>query len=124
MLISLVIPVYNEAESLTALHSEIAEVADREQLTLEIIFVDDGSRDGSWPLIVGLAKQHPEVRGLRLRRNFGKAAALSAGFRTARGDIVLTLDADLQDDPAEVPRFLAHLANGQETSGDRQTGPL
>jgi dolichol-phosphate mannosyltransferase len=123
-MLSLVIPVYNEEESLSALHEEIAAVAQREGLEVEVLFIDDGSRDGSWALITALAQQHPNVRGLRFRRNFGKAAALSAGFRAARGEIVLTLDADLQDDPAEIPRFLAALAQGQESSGQMRTGPL
>jgi glycosyltransferase involved in cell wall biosynthesis len=109
--ISLVIPVYNEQDSLATLLSEIEAAARRANLELEVIFVDDGSRDGSWPTITDLALKHPWVHGIRFRRNFGKAAALSAGFQAARGDIILTLDADLQDDPAEIPRFLAALAD-------------
>jgi dolichol-phosphate mannosyltransferase len=123
-MLSLVIPVYNEEESLLPLHDEIVVVVQREGLELEIIFIDDGSRDGSWDIISDLAKRHPNVHGLRFRRNFGKAAALSAGFRAAHGEVVLTLDADLQDDPAEIPRFLATLAHGQETSGQKRLGPL
>jgi glycosyltransferase involved in cell wall biosynthesis len=123
-MLSLVIPVYNEEESLVPLHAEIVAVAQRESLDVEIVFVDDGSRDKSWDIIRDLAARHPNIHGIRFRRNFGKAAALSAGFRKARGDIVLTLDADLQDDPAEIPRFLATLANGQETSGQKRAGPL
>jgi glycosyltransferase involved in cell wall biosynthesis len=109
VVISVVVPVYNECDSLPMLHAEIAGVARVAQLDLEIIFVDDGSTDGSWQIIADLARDHAEVRGLRFRRNFGKAAALSAGFRTAHGDIIFTLDADLQDDPTEIPRFLALL---------------
>jgi glycosyltransferase involved in cell wall biosynthesis len=112
--ISIVIPVYNESDSLLALHAEIAGVARAAQLDLEVLFVDDGSRDGSWQLIAELARVHGQVHGIRFRRNFGKAAALSAGFRAARGDVILTLDADLQDDPAEIPRFLAMLDEGKE----------
>src|SRR5262245_37091777 len=123
-MISLVIPVYNEEESLAPLHEEIAAMATKEVLQVEVIFIDDGSRDGSWRLIQDLARQYANVRGIRFRRNFGKAAALSAGFHAARGDIILTLDADLQDDPAEVPRFLATLAQGEETSGQKRSGPL
>jgi glycosyltransferase involved in cell wall biosynthesis len=114
VVISVVIPVFNERDSLPALHAEIVGVARSARLDLEIFFVDDGSRDGSWQIIVELARQHAEVQGIRFRRNFGKAAALSAGFRAARGDIILTLDADLQDDPAEIPRFLAMLDEGKE----------
>ena len=123
-MISLVIPVYNEAESLGLLYEEITAIAAQEDLAVEVIFVDDGSRDGSWALVSELGRQNDNVRGIRLRRNFGKAAALSAGFRAARGDIILTLDADLQDDPAEIPHFLAALAVGEETSGHKRTGPL
>ena len=123
-MISLVIPVYNEEESLAPLHEEIAAMATKEVLQVEVIFIDDGSRDGSWRLIQDLARQYANVRGIRFRRNFGKAAALSAGFHAARGDIILTLDADLQDDPAEVPRFLATLAQGEETSDQKRSGPL
>ena len=123
-MISLVIPVFNEEESLTLLYEEIMAIAAQEDLAVEVIFIDDGSKDGSWTLIGELARHNDNVRGIRFRRNFGKAAALSAGFRGARGDIILTLDADLQDDPAELPRFLAALALGEETSGHKRTGPL
>jgi glycosyltransferase involved in cell wall biosynthesis len=109
--ISVVVPVYNENKSLPLLFEEIAEVARRENLDLEVVFVDDGSRDGSWAAIAGLARRDPRVHGLRFRRNFGKAAALAAGFHAARGDLILTLDADLQDNPKEVPRFLAALGD-------------
>jgi dolichol-phosphate mannosyltransferase len=111
-MISIVIPVYNEKESLALLYDEIAAVAKRAGLDLEVLFVDDGSRDGSWQVIAELARKHPAVHGIRFRRNFGKAAALSAGFLSAHGELILTLDADLQDDPAEIPRFLAALADG------------
>jgi len=110
--ISLVIPVLNERESLEPLYAEIAEVAATHRLPLEVVFIDDGSTDGSWDVIVQLAATHAEVRGLRFRRNFGKAAALAAGFKQARGGTVLTLDADLQDDPHEIPRFLDALRGG------------
>ena len=108
-MLSIVIPVFNEAESLEALHRELGEVAAAQGYELEIIFVDDGSRDGSWEVIRRLAAADPRVRGIRFRRNFGKAAALSAGFAEARGELVMTLDADLQDDPHEIPRFLAEM---------------
>ncbi len=111
-MISVVIPVFNEKESLLPLHAEIAEMGRKADLDLDILFVDDGSTDGSWEEIQGLARSDSRVQGLRFRRNFGKAAALSAGFRAGRGSRVITLDADLQDDPAEVPRFLESLERG------------
>ena len=111
-MISLVIPVYNEKESLAILHGEIVAIAAEAKLDLEVVFVDDGSRDGSWDAIAALATTDPGVRGIRFRRNFGKAAALLAGFRAARGDRIVTLDADLQDDPKEIPRFMEMLDDG------------
>jgi len=121
-MLSVVVPVYNERESLEALHGEIAEVAGVGKLDLEVLFVDDGSKDGSWDTIADLARKHANVRGLRFRRNFGKAAALSAGFHGACGEVVLTLDADLQDDPHEIPRFLAAL-NGEPVAGPLTQAP-
>lgn len=112
MLISAVIPVYNEADSLGELHGELAAVAREQGWEWDVIFVDDGSSDGSWHEIERLAAEQPGVRGIRFRRNFGKAAALSAGFQAARGEYVFTLDADLQDDPRETPKFLAKMGEG------------
>jgi len=109
-LISLVIPVYNEQESLRPLAAEIAAAV--QGLRTEIWFVDDGSTDASWTTVLELAQQNPSIRGLRFRRNFGKAAALQAGFERARGRIVLTLDADLQDDPKEILRFIEAIDGG------------
>ena len=106
-MISIVIPVHDEEESLAALHGELDAVfADGALGPVEFIFVDDGSRDGSWAVLTALARRDPRVRAIRFRRNFGKAAALTAAFQVARGDLVFTLDGDLQDDPAEIPRFL------------------
>ena len=116
-MISAVIPVFNEQESLVPLHAEIVETAKRAGLDLEVLFVDDGSTDGSWEVVAGLAADHPNVRGIRFRRNFGKAAALVAGFDAARGDVILTMDADLQDDPHEIPRFLEAMQNGVPVDG-------
>jgi glycosyltransferase involved in cell wall biosynthesis len=110
--ISIIIPVFNEKESLQPLHAELVTVMHQARLDLEILFIDDGSRDGSWEVIADMARRYESVRGLRFRRNFGKAAALSAGIRAARGDVILTLDADLQDDPAEIPRFVTALQQG------------
>lgn len=120
-LLSLVIPVFNEQESLARLVAEIDAVAKAlPEWRYEILFVDDGSTDGSWDRIRELAADD-RVRGLRFRRNFGKAAALAAGFVQARGEIVFTLDADLQDDPAEIPQFLAAIQAGKDVvSGFKQ----
>ena len=111
-LLSLVIPVFNEKDSLEPLIAEIAEVASTNRLRIEVIFVDDGSTDGSWATIERIAAADERVKAIRFRRNFGKAAALAAGFKRAAGQSVMTLDADLQDDPHEIPRFLAELRNG------------
>jgi dolichol-phosphate mannosyltransferase len=110
-MLSIVVPVYNEVESLEALYRELDEVASANGYDLDVVFVDDGSTDSSWDVIRRLAAEKPPVRGIRFRRNFGKAAALCAGFAQARGDLVMTLDADLQDDPHEIPRFLAEMEN-------------
>ena len=116
-MLSVVIPVFNEADSLAILHQELSEVAIAQGYELDVVFVDDGSTDGSWEVIRGLAAADPRVTGLRFRRNFGKAAALSAGFARARGELVMTLDADLQDDPHEIPRFLAEMEHHDVLSG-------
>ena len=121
-MLSVVIPVFNEEESLEELHRQLDEVATAEGYDLDIIFVDDGSRDRSWETIHRLASADPRVRGLKFRRNFGKAAALSVGFSQAHGEYVMTLDADLQDDPAEIPSFLAEIAKGHDVvSGWKKT---
>jgi glycosyltransferase involved in cell wall biosynthesis len=116
-LLTLVIPVLNERESLGPLHAEISEVAAKLDRPVEVVFIDDGSTDGSWAIILKLAEADPRVRGIRFRRNFGKAAALAAGFTAARGGAVVTLDADLQDDPHEIPRFLDALREKDVVSG-------
>lgn len=100
--ISLVIPLYNEAESLPELHSWISGVMQENGFSYEVIFIDDGSTDESWEVIKGL----PEVRGIRFRRNYGKSAALYEGFAAAEGEIVVTMDADLQDSPEEIPEMV------------------
>jgi glycosyltransferase involved in cell wall biosynthesis len=113
-MISIVIPVYNERESLAQLHAELLEVLRENDYSAEIIFVDDGSTDGSWRTIQELAEQDPQVQGIRLRRNFGKASALSAGFDASKGHWIFTMDADLQDDPHEIPRFLNQVSAGYD----------
>ena len=110
--VSVVLPVLDEVESLVVLHRELTEALQRLGRPYEVLFVDDGSRDGSFERIEKLRLEDPCVRGVQLRRNFGKAAALAVGFREARGDVIITMDADLQDDPAEVPKLLARLEDG------------
>lgn len=97
-----------------ALRQQIAQVAATQGLDIEVIFVDDGSTDGSWETEARLAAEEPNTRAIRFRRNFGKAAALAAGFEAARRPLVMTMDADLQDDPKEIPRFLAALDEGAD----------
>lgn len=111
-MLSIVIPVYNEQDTLRTLRDEIDAVAQEHGYELDIVFVDDGSSDDSWQQISELAADDGRVRGIRFRRNFGKAAALNAGFEAARGELVFTMDADLQDDPKEIPRFLQHIEAG------------
>ena len=101
--ISIVIPLYNERESLTELHTWIKRVTEEKKLNYEIIFVDDGSNDGSWQVIEELQSEYPEVKGIKFRRNYGKSPALFCGFKAAQGDVVITMDADLQDSPDEIP---------------------
>jgi glycosyltransferase involved in cell wall biosynthesis len=112
--LSIVVPIYNERESLAELHRQIAAVAHERNLNIEIVFVDDGSWDGSWEIVRQIAGADSRVRGICFRRNFGKAAALQAGLHDVRGQRVLTMDADLQDDPAEIPNFLAELEKGMD----------
>jgi glycosyltransferase involved in cell wall biosynthesis len=110
--VSAVVPAYNEAESLPQLHRELVAGLEMLGMPWEIVYVDDGSRDGSDQVYEKLCGSDPRVRAILLRRNFGKSAALATGFRVVRGELVATLDADLQDDPAELPRMLAALEGG------------
>ncbi len=103
MNISVIIPLYNEDESLPELYSWIARVMKENNYSYEVIFVNDGSTDNSWKVISDLSAQHPEVKGIRFRRNYGKSPALYCGFAEAEGDVVITMDADLQDSPDEIP---------------------
>ena len=105
MNISVVIPLYNEQESLPELFSWIKRVMIENKLTFEVIFVDDGSTDGSWNTILDLSKDNSEVCGIKFRRNYGKSPALYCGFEKAKGDVVITMDADLQDSPDEIPEL-------------------
>ncbi|MCC9602383.1 glycosyltransferase family 2 protein [Stieleria sp. JC731] len=116
-----VIPTMNEEDTVATLVEKIDEVCHGLGLTHDILFIDDGSTDQTWPRIVSLSREKSHVVGLRFRRNFGKAAALAAGFARAQGDIVFTMDADLQDDPVEIPKFLAKLDEGYDVvSGWKQ----
>ena len=111
-MISVVVPVYNERENVGPLTDELIPVLRELPQRSEVIFVDDGSRDGTAAILDRLAVDVPEISVVRLRRNFGKAEALMAGFAIARGDILITIDGDLQDDPTEIPRMLAELDKG------------
>jgi glycosyltransferase involved in cell wall biosynthesis len=110
--ISVVVPVYDEELTLAPLYDELAAALDPLARPWEVVFVDDGSSDGSFAALTRLHAAHENVRVIRLRRNFGKAAALAAGFAQAQFDVVVTIDADLQDDPGEIPRLLAKLDEG------------
>ncbi|MBR4572164.1 MAG: glycosyltransferase family 2 protein [Prevotella sp.] len=103
--ISVVIPLYNEEESIPELYAWIKRVMTENKFTYEVIFVNDGSTDHSWEVIEGLAKENPEVHGIKFRRNYGKSPALYCGFEVAKGDVVITMDADLQDSPDEIPEL-------------------
>lgn len=103
--ISVVIPLYNEEESLPELHAWIKRVMDVNHFTYEIIFINDGSTDRSWKVIEDLSKKDENVRGIMFRRNYGKSPALFCGFKKAKGDVVITMDADLQDSPDEIPEL-------------------
>ena len=109
--LSLVIPVLNEQDSLQGLYAEIVQALG-ERYSYEVIFVDDGSSDGSFRILEGLHKNDPRVRVIRFRRNFGQTAALAAGFRHSRGRVILPLDADGQNDPADIPALVARLNDG------------
>lgn len=107
MNISIVIPLLNEEESLTELYEWIVRVVNEQQYSYEILFIDDGSKDNSWGVIAALQKRDAHVRGIRFMRNYGKSAALHVGFEAAQGDVVFTMDADLQDSPDEIPAMYA-----------------
>jgi glycosyltransferase involved in cell wall biosynthesis len=119
--LSVVVPAMNEEGNIPALHEAIAAVLHAAGVAFEIVFIDDGSTDNTWQAIAVVADADPRVVALRHRRNFGKARALATGFAAARGDLLLTMDADLQDDPAEIPHFLTSLDEGYDlVSGWKQ----
>jgi glycosyltransferase involved in cell wall biosynthesis len=103
--ISVVVPLYNEVESLPELTSWISRVMFENSFSYEIVLVDDGSKDGSWDMIVKLQENNPYIRAIKFRRNYGKSAALNVGFGVAKGNVVITMDADLQDSPDEIPEL-------------------
>jgi glycosyltransferase involved in cell wall biosynthesis len=110
--LSVVVPVYNEEESLLELHAQICGAC--EGVSFEIVYVDDCSKDGSFGVLTEIYEKDPRAKVIQFRRNFGKSEALSAGFSAASGEIVVTMDADLQDDPAEIPQLLAKLEEGYD----------
>ncbi len=110
--LSVVVPVYNEEESLSDLAGWIEKVCKGGNIEFEIIFIDDGSSDSSWSVITELSKKNKSIKGLRFRRNYGKAAALHSGFEVAQGDVVITMDSDLQDSPDEIPELVRMINEG------------
>lgn len=112
--VSFVVPLLNEQHSLDELHQRIVQEMQKVGLTYEIIFIDDGSSDGSFDVIKKLREQNSAVKGIRFRRNFGKSLALNEGFRHAKGEILITMDSDLQDDPKEIPRFIDKINKGYD----------
>jgi glycosyltransferase involved in cell wall biosynthesis len=111
MNLSLVIPLLNEEESIKELYTWIISVMKSNHYSFEIIFIDDGSSDSSWSIIEALASENPSVKGIRFMRNFGKSQALHAGFTKAKGDVIITMDADLQDSPEEIPELYKMIIN-------------
>lgn len=109
--ISIVVPLYNEEESLPKLFEWIERVMTENKFSYEVIFVNDGSTDKSWDVVEALQKQSKNVRGIKFRHNYGKSPALYCGFNAAKGDVVITMDADLQDSPDEIPELFAMIKN-------------
>ncbi|MDR3137291.1 MAG: glycosyltransferase family 2 protein [Tannerellaceae bacterium] len=110
--LSVVVPLFNEAKSLPELNAWIVRVAEEAGLSYEVIYVDDGSEDGSWGVICGLSQDNPHIHGIRFRRNYGKSPALHCGFHRAEGEVVITMDADLQDSPDEIPELYRMIGEG------------
>lgn len=111
--LSIVIPLLNERESLGELVEWISRVCEKEKYEYEILLIDDGSTDGSWEEILKLSEKYPSLKGLRFRRNYGKSAALHCGFARVKGDVVMTMDADLQDSPDEIPEMVQMIKSGK-----------
>ncbi|MBP1768487.1 MAG: arnC 2 [Candidatus Aminicenantes bacterium] len=120
--ISVVLPVFNEADNLKELQRELASALEKTGRSFEVILIDDGSTDASWEVLRGLQKKDGRFKLIRLRRNFGQTAALSAGFDRAKGDIIISLDADLQNDPNDIPLFIQKIEEGYDiVSGWRKS---
>ena len=113
MNLSILIPLLNEEESLKELYTWIIKVMQENNYTYEVIFLDDGSTDNSWAIIEGFAKENSHIKGVRFMKNFGKSQALHAGFAKAQGDVIITMDADLQDSPEEIPGLYEMIINGK-----------
>ena len=109
--LSVVVPLYNEDESLNELNDWILRVMKSNHFSYEIVYIDDGSSDDSWGIIEALSRENNNIKGLRFRRNYGKSAALNEGFKVAQGDVVITMDADLQDSPEEIPELFRMITN-------------
>jgi glycosyltransferase involved in cell wall biosynthesis len=118
--LSVVVPFYNEADNVEPLHRELDAAVGEVAGGAEFVYVDDGSRDGTRERLLGLAKRDPRIRVLRLEPNSGQSAAFEAGFQAARGEVTVTLDGDLQNDPADIPRLLAALERADVVNGVRQ----
>lgn len=112
--LSVVIPMHNEEESAPRLHAELAAVADSTDYEWEFLFVDDGSKDNTWPVLADLQKQDPRVRAIKLKRNFGQTPAMKCGIDLALGDVIVTMDGDLQNDPADIPRLVETIDEGYD----------
>ncbi len=110
--LSIVIPLFNESESLPELHEWIVRVMKENNFSYEIVFVDDGSSDNSWEVIEDLKSKDEHIKGIKFRRNYGKSAGLNTGFNAAEGEIIITMDADLQDSPEEIPALREKIING------------
>jgi glycosyltransferase involved in cell wall biosynthesis len=110
--VSIVIPLLNEEQSLSPLNDWIFKVFKSQSLSFELIYIDDGSTDKSWRFILDLSKKYPNIKGIRFAKNFGKSQALHAGFESSNGKYIVTLDADLQDSPEEIPQLIKSLNEG------------
>ena len=117
--VSIVVPAYNEAESTPLLIRKVYDVLSATSLTWELVIVDDGSRDGTAEVIAGMVADYPQLKPVFLRRNYGQTAAMQAGFDHAEGNVIVTMDGDLQNDPADIPRMLKKM---EETGADVVSG--